>query len=240
MNKSAQTGRNRLLGTLAPDDLALIEPHFERAELRKGAVLFQPGEEVRHIYFPEQPAVAALVVDLSDGDAAEATMIGCEGAVGGVISAGAKPAFARAMTQVGGSAIRLPISVLEEAKQRSPQLRDHFARYADCLLAQVMQTVACNTAHELDARLARWLLALNERVGTPELRLTQESIAQMLGVRRTYVTKVLGRLEQLGAIHRMRGRVVIRHRGRLAAQACECYDQLRRHFDRILPEVYSE
>ncbi|QUD89264.1 Crp/Fnr family transcriptional regulator [Phenylobacterium montanum] len=239
MNRLPTICRNRLLETLDPDDLALLEPRFERVDLRAGAALFEPGQDVNHIYFLERPAVVAMVVDLSEGDSAEATMIGWEGAVGGVVSAGSKPAFARMVVQSSGPAVRLPIETLEQVKQESSSCRDHFSRYADCLLAQVMQTVACNTTHELDARLARWLLALNDRVGVPEMKLTQESAAQMLGVRRTYVTKVLGQLERLGAIHRQRGKVIVRSRQRLSDHACECYGELRRHFDQILPGVYS-
>jgi CRP-like cAMP-binding protein len=123
---------------------------------------------------------------------------------------------------------------------RSPTLRDHFARYADCLLAQTLQSVACNAIHDMDARLARWLLTLQDRIGGDELHLTQEFIAEMLGVQRTYVTRVVGVLEKAGAIRKSRGALTVVNRGKLERQACECYAYLRRHFERVLPGVYPK
>lgn len=238
MNDPSAGVGNRLLAALDPDDLDLLAPGFERVRLEAGQVLFHPGEDVTHAYFPDRPAVGALVLDLKKGGSAEAAIIGWEGALGGIVSAGAKPAFASGNVQLGGQAVRLPLDHLETCKQRSPAIRDHFARYADCLLAQVLQTVACNAAHELDARLARWLLALQDRTGSVELDITQAFIAEMLGVRRSYVTRILGELEKRAAVHRRRGQVLIVDRDRLKSCACECYGDLRRHFDRLLPGVY--
>jgi len=227
-------GRNRLLNALAPADMALLEPYLEPVELRAGEVLFAPGDDVVHVTFPDRPAVAALVLNLREGESAEGAMIGWEGAIGGIISAGDKPAFTHGIVQVTGRGARLPVDRLDQAKQQSVALRDHFARYADCLLAQVLQTVACNSAHELDARLARWLLALQDRIGSDRLAITHEFVAQMLGVRRSYVSKILNRLEGTGAIRGGRGSITILDRARLTAQACECYETLRRHFERVL------
>jgi len=226
------------LAALTPRDLALVYPALEMVHLNAGDILFEPGEDVTHICFPSQDMIAALVLNLREGQSAEAAMIGCEGAAGGVISEGHKPAFARGVVQIGGSASRLSTKVLNSAKERSPALRDHFARYADCLLAQTLQSVACNAVHELDARLARWLLTLQDRLGKAELRVTQEFIAQMLGVHRSYTTRIIGGLERRGAILKARGVIVIVDRRKLEAQACECYAYLRRHFERLLPGVY--
>lgn len=229
---------NRLLAALAPRDLALVYPALETVHLNAGSVLFEPGEDVTHICFPSQDMIAALVLNLRDGGSAEAAMIGCEGAAGGIISEGHKPAFARGVVQIGGSALRLRTEVLNSAKQRSPTLRDHFARYADCLLAQALQSVACNAVHEMDGRLARWLLNLQDRLGKAELRVTQEFISQMLGVHRSYTTRIIGSLASRGAISKARGVIVIVSRHKLEGQACECYAYLRRHFERLLPGVY--
>jgi CRP-like cAMP-binding protein len=229
---------NRLLATLKPRDLALLSPDLEPVSFRPGAVLFEPGQDVTHICFPERDMVAALVLDLQEGQTTEAAMVGREGAVGGVVSHGEKPAFSRGVVHIGGSAHRLPAQALDAAKQRSPELRDHFARYADCLMAQVLQSVACNSAHELENRLARWLLTLQDRLGGSELRVTQEFIAHMLGVRRSYVTRVIGALEQSGSIKRARGVLTVADRRKLEGQSCECYDTLRRHFELVLPGVY--
>lgn len=229
---------NRLLASLKPRDLELLSPDLEPVSLEPGAMLFAPGEDVTHMCFPGRDMIAALVLDLNEGETAEAAMVGREGAVGAVISEGAKPAFARGVVQIGGHGWRLPARTLDAAKQRSPELRDHFARYADCLMAQVLQSVACNASHELENRMARWLLTLQDRLGEPELRATQEFIAQMLGVQRSYVARVLGALEASGSIRRARGVLTVTDRGKLERQACECYRAVRDHFERILPGVY--
>jgi len=228
---------NRLLKSLRPRDLSLLSDDLKEVSLAPRQVLFEPGKDVDHVHFPHRGTIAGLVLPLRDGGAAETAMIGYEGAVGGVISEGAKPAFTRIVVQVGGTASRLPAAVLEKAKQTSPSLRDHFARYADCLLAQVMQSVACNAAHEFDARLARWLLSIQDRTGRDDLHVTQEFISEMLGVRRSYITRVTTALERDGAIRKKRGVIVIEDRRRLEHRACECYADLQRHYQRLLPGV---
>lgn len=240
MTTGAANDRNRLLATLAASDMALLEPFLQPVSLHSGEVLFAPGDDVAHVIFPDRPTVAALVPQLRRGEGAEGAMIGWEGAIGGIVSAGDKPAFAHGVVQVAGHGWRLPVERLDQAKHLSAPLRDHFARYADCLLAQALQTVACNTAHELDARLPRWLLSLQDRQGSDELRITHRFIGQMLGVRRSYVSSTLGRLERAGAVAGARGRIVILDRSRLMAHACECYEALRRHFATVLPGVFPE
>jgi len=230
--------KNRLLDALPAGDRALLAKGLSAHGMEHGDVLFEPGQDVTHVYFPGPGMIAALLLNLHDGITAEAAMIGQEGAIGGIISAGNKPAFTRGVVQIAGSAMRPPTEVLESAKRRSHALRDHFARYADCLLAQVLQSVACNAVHEFDARLARWILTTQDRIGGHELRVTQEFMAEMLGVRRTYATRVIARLEKGGGIRHSRGMVWIVDRRKLERQACECYAYLRRHYERILPGVY--
>lgn len=243
-NLAADTGptrrrpRNRLLAALKPHDLELLAPSLERVHLASGTVLFEPGQDVEHVCFPHPGLIAAIVLKLKDGDCAEAAMVGQEGAIGGIVSQGDKPAFARGLAQIGGEAVRLSTEKLDKAKQCSSTLRDHFARYADCLLAQVLQSVACNAAHDLESRLARWLLTLQDRLESDELRITQEFISQMLGVHRPYTTRVIGDLEKTGCIEKSRGAVTITDRKKLERRACECYGDLRRHFERMLPGVY--
>lgn len=230
--------RNRLLDSLSAKDRALLVPDLKPVSLDRGTALFEPGDDVVNVYFPVRGMIGALVLDLKGGVSAEAAMIGQEGAIGGVISEGDKPAFARATVQMEGKAFRLSTDRLDEAKAKSPRLRDHFARYADCLLAQVLQSVACNAVHDFDARLARWLLTIHDRLGDNELHITQEFISQMLGVQRPYTTRVIGKLEKSGAIEGRRGVILIANRRKLEGQACECYAYLRRHFERLLPGVY--
>lgn len=230
--------KNRLLESLSTRDGALLAPGLEAVDLERGAVLFEPGDEVVDVYFPADGMIGALVLDLKSGASAEAAMIGREGAIGGIISEGDKPAFARATVQMQGKAFRISTDRLDDAKSKSPRLRDHFARYADCLLAQVLQSVACNAVHDFDARLARWLLTIQDRLGDNELRITQEFISQMLGVQRPYTTRVIGKLERSGAIEAQRGVIRVASRRKLEGRACECYSYLRRHFERLLPGVY--
>lgn len=237
MNQANVSG-NRLIDSLSARDRKLLAPSLKALDLARGAILLEPGVDVTSVHFPANGTIASLVLDLSDGRAAEAAMIGIEGAVGGVVSHGQKPAYTRGVVEVGGAAYVMPISTLEEAKRRSPSLRDHFARYGDCLLAQVLQSVACNAVHDFEARLARWLLATQDRICRRELFVTQDFIAEMLGVRRTYATRIVGALERRGAIRRGRGLIDIVDRGELERIACECYADLRQHFERLLPGVY--
>ena len=238
MKRSKGPVRNRLLETLPASDRDLIAEDLQSFSLGRGDVLFEPGQDVTNTYFPGSGTIAALILDLREGTVAEAAMIGYEGAIGGVISDGDKPAFARGVVQMPGSALRLATDALASAQRRSAALRDHFARYADCLLAEVLQTMACNTAHDFDARLARWLLTLHDRIGHAELPVTQGFIAEMLGVQRTYATRVIGELVKRGAIEKGRGKITIKDRRKLERAACECYARLRQHYDRVLPGVY--
>lgn len=237
MSKERETG-NRLLDSLSPKDRRILIPNLRELTLDRGEVLLEPGEDVLQVYFPGPGTIAALVLHLRDGKSAEAAMIGVEGALGGIISNGEKPAFAHGVAEVAGPALKLSTEALEEAKQRSPTLRDHFARYADCLLAQVLQSVACNAVHDFESRLARWLLATQDRCGHTELKVTQDFIAEMLGVRRPYATRIVGQLEKHGAIRRSRGTITVVDRAKLEGQTCECYSYLRKHFETLLPGVY--
>jgi CRP-like cAMP-binding protein len=229
---------NRLLDALPPEAFALLEPHLERVTLSAGQVLFEPGDEVTYAHFPCGGAAVALVTVLSDGRAAEAAVVGCEGALGVVISAGDKPAFARGVVHIPGHALRLDAARLEAAKLASLPVRDLVSRYADALLAQMQQSVACNALHPVEARACRWLLTLQDRAGTPELPLTHEHLAEQLGVRRTTVTQVMAELAAAGIIERSRGKVVVTNRARLKRAACECYQAVRDHFDRVVPGLY--
>jgi CRP-like cAMP-binding protein len=238
MKRARGPVRNRLLDTLSASDRDLILEDLQAFTLERGDVLFEPGRDVVNVFFPGRGTLAALVLDLREGATAEAAMIGHEGAVGGIISDGDKPAFARGVVQTAGSALRIAVNVLVTAQQRSAGLRDHFARYADCLLAEILQSVACNAAHDFDARLARWLLSFHDRIGSAELPITQGFIAEMLGVQRTYTTRVIGHLVERGAIEKGRGKITITDRRKLERAACECYARLRQHYDKVLPGVY--
>ncbi len=229
---------NRLLDILDEADRALLLPNLAPIDLGRGMTLFQPGDDVTHAYFPQAGSMVSLVIIMPDGKVAEAATVGREGAIGGLISLGHKPAFARAVVQIPGPALRVDTDVIEDAKHRSPRFRDVFARYADCLLAQVLQSVCCNVLHTLEARCCRWLLTTQDRVGANELPMTQEFLAEILGVQRTTVTAVAGALQEKGVISYHRGRIRVLDRPRLEALACDCHGCVRDHFERVLPGVY--
>ncbi len=228
---------NRLLAALSAREYAILEPHFERVTLARGQVLFEPGDDVTTTYFPRHGTMASLLIVTRDGREVEAATIGREGAIGGIVSEGHKPAFGRAVVQIGGEALAIPTSQLEAAKGTCPRFGDLFARYADSLLAQMMQSVACNALHRAEERACRWLLATHDRAGDEVIHLTQESLAEMLGVQRTTVTAITGDLQERGLIRTYRGRVEIIDRPGLERAACECYATVEAHFRALLPEV---
>jgi len=237
LSVALQFAGNRLLASLKPAERAILEPSMSVVILNRGDVLFEPGEDVTHTHFPGPGVVTSLIVTMSDGRAVEAATIGREGAIGGIVSAGNKPAFARALVQIGGTALKMETLALEAAKERSSIIRDLFSRYADTLLAQTMQSVACNALHPIDARLCRWLLTAHDRVESDEIPLTQEYLAEMLGVQRTTVSGVARVLQEKGLIAYSRGRMVILDRSAIEQCACECYHAVQNHFRSVLPDT---
>ena len=227
---------NRLLATLSPGDRAIIEGASEVVRLERDSVLFDAGGEVPASYFPAAGAMISLVLFMQDGRIVEVATIGKEGAAGGIVSCGSAPAFARAVVQMPGPALRVPLSAIESAKSRSAQVRSIFCRYADALLAQIMQSVACNAFHPIEARCCRWLLTAHDRVEGEIIPLTQEYLAEMLGVQRTSVSPIAKQLQDKGMIRYRRGRIEILDRAALERSACECYGAVERHFTAILPE----
>jgi CRP-like cAMP-binding protein len=228
---------NALLASLKPQDRALLEPHLEAGEIHRGDVLFEPGEDVVTTYFPIAGSMISLVLAMQDDRSIEVATIGQEGAVGGIVSAGHKPAFARMVVEIGGLALRLDTSRLEDAKRRSASLRDLFSRYADVLLAQTLQSVACNALHSIEERCSRWLLTTQDRVPTRDLPLTQEFLAELLGVQRTTVSAAAQALQRKGLIRYRRGQITICDRAGLEEAACECYAAVEKHFRAVLPDV---
>ena len=214
---------NRLLAALSAGDCALLEPHAQLVHLGRGQVLFEPEEDVVITHFPLTGMMAALVIVFEDGRTAEAATIGREGAIGGIVSGGHKPAFARAVTEIAGAALRIETARIEVAKERSAPVRELFARYADALLAQILQSVTCNAVHSIQQRFARWLLMTSDQIGSAELPLTQQTMGEMLGVHRTGVMRVAHLLQSQGLIRYGRGRLTIVDRQGLEQSACECY-----------------
>ena len=221
--------RNRLLATFSAETRALLEPYSSIVDLELSAIVHSRGQEVINSYFPYGPTMVSLGLELKDGRTIEVASIGQEGAVGGIVSCGHAPAFARAEVMVPGPALRIPMPQLEEVKMRSAHIRNLFCRFSDFLLAQVMQSVACNAFHTIEARAARWLLTAQDRAGN-RIELTQEAMAGLLGAQRTTVNAVARTLQEEGLISSRRGVIQVIDRVGLKRRACECYDAIENHF----------
>lgn len=224
---------NRLLSTFVTEARGLLEPFGELVELESGDVVLQRGEQPQSTLFPIGATVIAMCTELRDGRSVEVASVGREGALGGIISCGEAPAFARAIVLVGGQAFRVPMDTLEEAKRGSRFIANIFCRYSDYLLSQVMQSVACSTFHSINQRAARWLLHAQDRAGD-RLELTQEAFAGLLGVQRTTLNAVVQSLQQEGLIATGRGVVRVTDRVGLKHRACECYQRLEDHFSAVI------
>ena len=224
---------NRLLSTFSSEARALIEPFGEMVELNAGEVVLQKGQSVTASLFPVSSTIISMAVELTAGRTIEVASIGLRGAVGGIISCGQAPAFARATVLVGGPAYRVPMRALEDAKQRSSFIANIFCSYSDYLLACVMQQVACNAFHSIPERAARWLLHAQDRAGD-RIELTQEALAGLLGVQRTTVNAVIQQLSSEGVITTGRGKIFVSDRAGLKRRACECYERLEDHFAAVI------
>jgi CRP-like cAMP-binding protein len=224
---------NRLLSTFSREARALIEPFGDMVELKPGETVLNRGEQVDSSIFPVGPTMISMTVELSGGRGAEVASIGREGAVGGIVSCGHAPAFSRAQVLVPGAAFRVPMDSLEDAKNRSPLIKNLFCRFSDYLLAQVMQSVACNAFHSIPERAARWLLHAQDRAGD-RIELTQEAFAGLLGVQRTTVNAVVQALQQENLVATGRGVIRVTDRAGLKRRSCECYQRLQEHFDAVI------
>ena len=224
---------NRLLSALSPQVRALLEPYGTMVQLEAGNVVANRGDEVVATLFPMGPTMISLAIELSGGRTVEVALIGRRGAFGGIVSCGQAPAFAKAVVLAGGPASRIPMPALEDAKRGSPFIADLFCRFSDYLLAQAMQSVACNTFHSIPERAARWLLHAQDRTGK-RIELTQQDLASLLGVQRTTVNAVVQSLEQEGLIASGRGVILVTNRARLKRHACECYQRLDDHYQAVL------
>jgi CRP-like cAMP-binding protein len=225
---------NLILSALPTQAYERLASHLEYADLPLGKVLYDPEEPIRHAYFPLRGAVSIVTV-LRDGGSVEAGVIGNEGMVGFPIVLGTRVEFnRRAQVQLAGSGLKLKAGALQEEFRKGEQLRDLLLSYLHAFITQISQTAACNRMHRLEERLARWLLACQDRLSSDELELTQEFIAEMLGVRRAGVSVAATQLEERGLIGHKRGRIQIIDRPGLEATSCECYGIVRREYERLV------
>ena len=226
---------NLLLKMLPPELHNPIVEAGEIVELSAGHALFSSGDHIDYTYFPLEQLMISMLVSVDDDRQVEVGTIGQEGAIGGIVSCGNLPAFTRAEVQVAGQCCRVPMEMIERMKSESRVVRDMFCRYADALLAQVMQSVACTSFHAIERRAARWLLTAQDRAGD-QLQLTQGALAALLGVQRTSVNAVARDLQDKGLISYRRGVIQVLDREGLEAHACDCYSIVSRHFDRVIGE----
>ena len=224
---------NRLLSTFNGEARALLEPFGDMLDLGTGDTVLERGELVRWSLFPVGPTMISMTVELTGGRSAEVASVGREGAVGGIVSCGQAPAFSQARVLVPGPAFRVSLEALEDAKNQSPFIANLFCRFSDFLLAQVMQSVVCNSFHSIPERAARWLLHAQDRAGD-RIELTQEAFAGLLGVQRTTINAVVQQLGSEGLIATGRGNVRVTDRAGLKRRACECYDRLQHHFNAVI------
>jgi CRP-like cAMP-binding protein len=227
---------NLLLAALPELDWGRIEAHLSPARMTLGDPVYESGERLGHVYFPVSSIISLLYV-LADGASAEIAIVGFEGMVGVSLFMGGETTPSRAVVQSAGWAYRLPGQILKREFTRGGGVQHLMLRYTQALLTQMAQTAVCNRHHSIDQQLCRWLLLSLDRLTVPELTMTQELIANMLGVRREGVTEAAGKLQEAGLIRYSRGRITVLDRPGLEARCCECYAVVRRESQRLLPET---
>jgi CRP-like cAMP-binding protein len=225
--------QNHILEALPAAVRERLFPHLTRVALQRGAVLYEAGTPLRQVYFPTDCVVSLLYV-LENGASAEMSVVGNEGAIGVSMFIGGETTSTRAIVQAGGTAYRLSGRRLKREFERHGDLLHILLRYTQSLLTQMAQTAVCNRHHSVDQQLCRWLLLSLDRLTSNKLIVTQELIANLLGVRREGVTAAAGKLQKLGAIKYARGQITVLDRPRLEALSCECYALVKRETDRIL------
>jgi hypothetical protein len=236
--KTVDWTQNNLLSHLRPQDIELIVPYLKAHHAPPNETLYKQGQNVDTVYFPCGTTLVSFLIDTEDGSAIETTLVGREGAVGGIVSQGHLPAYSRIMVQFGGDFVTLPLPMLEAAKVKSRTVDSLFARYADCMVAQIFQATACNAAHSIEQRTCKWIDAAVERTGTSEVPLTQDRLSAMLGVGRSYISRVIGALKREDILRVKRGKIIINNRDALSKRACKCNESVKDHFETVLSGVY--
>jgi CRP-like cAMP-binding protein len=228
--------QNHLLAALPTAERERIFPRLEFLPMPLGGVLYEPGDVLQHVYFPTDCIVSLLYV-MADGASAEIAVVGNEGLIGVALFMGGETTSSRGIVQSAGSAYRLGGKKLKQEFHRDGQMQVLLLRYTQALITQMAQTAVCNRHHSVDQQLCRWLLLSLDRLSSSRLAMTQELIANMLGVRREGVTEAASKLQKLGVIHYRRGQITVLDRPKLEQLCCECYAVVKRETDRLLPHV---
>ena len=235
MAKALEPTHNQLLAALPLAEMQRWLPQLEAVEMRLGEVLYEAGATLTHVYFPIDAIVSLLYV-MENGSSAEIAVVGKEGIVGISLFMGGESTPSRAVVQSAGQAFRLEAQHMKDEFNRAGPVLHLLLRYTQALITQMSQTAVCNRHHTLDQQLCRWLLLSLDRLKGNELVMTQELIANMLGVRREGVTEGALKLQQAGLIRYTRGRISILDRPGLEKRSCECYAVVKKEYDRLLPE----
>ncbi len=227
---------NHLLDALPAADYARLEPHLELVPMPLGEVLYEPGVQLRYVYFPTSSIVSLLYV-MENGASAEIAIVGNEGILGISLFMGGETTPSRAVVQSAGHGYRLKAQLLKNEFGRFGLMMHLLLRYTQALITQMSQTAVCNRHHSIDQQLCRWLLLSLDRLASNELTMTQELIANMLGVRREGVTEAAGKLQDAQLIRYRRGKISVLDRPGVEARCCECYQVVKKEFDRLLPYI---
>ncbi len=225
-------GENRLLTALPKDEYRRLRPHLEKVPLPLKDILYEANGPISHVFFPLNGVVSLVIIE--GGFTLELGTIGNEGMVGTPVFLGAESSPTRAISQVPGEALRMETKVFQEEMTRGGALHGLVQRYTQAMINQISQSTVCNHRHSVQKRMCRWLLMSHDRVGTDEFQLTQEFLAQMLGVRRPTVSAAAGILQKAGLITYHRGRLTVLDRKGLEAASCECYEVVAKELDRLL------
>jgi CRP-like cAMP-binding protein len=228
------TTENRLLAALPREVYEKLAPNLKRVSLQQGTILHHPGQAIEDLYFPID-CLLSITITMSDGSTAEAGMIGNREVMGvNAFMGGSETTQTQYIVQMAGSAIKVDARPLLEEFDRNKDMRNVLLRYTQALIAQLSQTTGCNSLHQLEQRLPRWLLEAQDRIDSDDLKLTQEFLGHMLGVRRAGVTQAAQKLQDRGLIRYHRGHVQILDQQGLEAASCECFRALRQEYDRLL------
>ncbi|RQW24166.1 Crp/Fnr family transcriptional regulator [Rhodobacteraceae bacterium CH30] len=234
MTSTITPQQNKLLGALPAEVFNRLLPHLELIELPLGKVLYESGDALRHVFFPTD-AIVSLLYIMESGSSAEISVVGNEGMVGIAVFMGGESTPSRAIVQSAGYAYRLANSYFKNEVNQHTELLKLMLHYTQALITQMAQTAVCNRHHSIDQQLCRWLLLSLDRLPSNKLTMTQELIANMLGVRREGVTDAAGKLQKLGVIEYCRGHITVLDRPQLEQLCCECYAVIKRETDRLLP-----
>lgn len=228
--------QNHLLAALPQVEFERLLPHLELTPMPLGEALYESGGRLNHVYFPTTSIVSLLYV-MEDGASAEIAVVGNEGILGISLFMGGETTPSRAVVQSAGYGYRLRAQLLKQEFNRAGPVMHLLLRYTQALITQMAQTAVCNRHHSVEEQLCRWLLLSLDRLATEELSMTQELIANMLGVRREGVTEAAGKLQRAGLIRYSRGRITVLDRRGLEKEVCECYAVVKKEFDRLLSDI---